>query len=128
MHFNMIMYVLSHALGPMGRYSILSFRISTVFDINPLKFVRFQNSRYFENSRSFSCLALPFSLSFSYFKCKSRKQFRRKQFRSFFYHFRPFSSLLKYIMHSAIMFKSSRQSESVFVSSHLEPEQRKQHF
>jgi hypothetical protein len=123
MHLNMIMYVLSHALGPMGRYSVLSFRISTVFDINPLKFVRFRNSRYFENSRSFSCLALPFSLSFSCFKCKNRKQFR-----SFFYRFRPFSSLLKYIMHSAIMFKSSRQSESVFVSSHLEPEQRKQHF
>jgi hypothetical protein len=47
-----------------------------VFDINPLELVRFRNSRYFVSSCSFSCPALPFSLSFSYFKCKSRKQFR----------------------------------------------------
>ena len=65
------MYVLSHALGPTGWYSVLSFRISTVFDINPLELVCFRNSRYFVSSCSFSCPALPFSLSFSYFKCKS---------------------------------------------------------
>jgi hypothetical protein len=76
MHLNLIMYVLSHALGPTGRYSVLSFHISTVFDINPLELVRFRNSRYFVSSHSFSCPALPFSLSFLYFKCKSRKQFR----------------------------------------------------
>jgi hypothetical protein len=70
------MYVLSHALGPTGRYSVLSFRISTVFDINPLKLVCFQNSRYFVSSRSFSYPALPYLLSLSYFKCKSIKQFR----------------------------------------------------
>jgi hypothetical protein len=70
------MCVLSHALGPTGRYFVLSFRISTVFDINPLELVCFRNSRYFVSSRSFSCPALPFSLSFSYFKCKSRKQFK----------------------------------------------------
>jgi hypothetical protein len=71
MHLNLIMYVLSHALGPTCRYSVLSFRISTVFNINPFELVHFRNSRYFVSSRSFSCLALLFSLSFSYFKCKS---------------------------------------------------------
>jgi hypothetical protein len=70
------MYVLSHALGLTCQYSVLSFHISTVFDINPLELVRFRNSRYFVSSRSFSCPALPFLFSFSYFKCKSRKQFR----------------------------------------------------
>jgi hypothetical protein len=58
------MYVLSHTLDPMGWYSVLSFCISTVFDINPLELVRFQNFRYFVSSRLFSCPALPFSLSF----------------------------------------------------------------
>jgi hypothetical protein len=72
---NLIMYVFSHALGPTGQYSVLSFRISTVFDINPLELVRFYNSWYFVSSRSFSCPALSFSLLFSYFICKSRKQF-----------------------------------------------------
>jgi hypothetical protein len=76
MHLNLIMYVLSHALSPTGRYSVLSFRISTVFDVNPLELVRFRNSRYFVSSCSFSCPVLPFLLSFSYFKCKIRKQFR----------------------------------------------------
>ena len=46
MHLNLIMYVLSHALGPTGRYSVLSFRISTVFDINPLELVRFRVRLY----------------------------------------------------------------------------------
>jgi hypothetical protein len=70
------MYVLSHALGPTGRYFVLSFRISAVFDINPLELVHFWNSRHFVSSYPFSYPALLFSLSFSYFKCKSRKQFR----------------------------------------------------
>jgi hypothetical protein len=83
------MYVLSHALGPTGRYSVLSFRISTVFDINPLELVRFRNSRYFVSSHSFSCPPSPFSLSFSYFKCKTRKQFR--SFSTVFDRFHPYS-------------------------------------
>jgi hypothetical protein len=75
MHLNLIMYVLSHALGPTGWYFILSFHISTVFYINPFELIHFRNSRYFVSSRSFSYPALPFSFLFSYFKCKSRKQF-----------------------------------------------------
>ena len=64
MRLNLIMYVLSHALDPTGRYSVLSFRISTVFDIDPLELVRFRNSRYFVSSRSFSCPALSFAFVF----------------------------------------------------------------
>jgi hypothetical protein len=52
------------------RYSVLNFRIPTVFDIISLEWVRFRNSWYFVSSRSFSCPALPFSLSFSYLNIK----------------------------------------------------------
>ena len=38
MHLNLILYILSHVLGTIYRYFILSFRISTVFDINPIEF------------------------------------------------------------------------------------------
>lgn len=44
MHLNLIVYILSYALGTTYRYFVLSFRISTVFDINPLELVRFRNS------------------------------------------------------------------------------------
>jgi len=47
MHLNLIVHILSHALGTIGRYSVLSFHISIVFDINPLELVRFWNYRYF---------------------------------------------------------------------------------
>jgi len=76
MDLNLIVYILSHVLGTTYWYFVLSFRISTVFDINPIELVRFQNSRYFVSLCSFSCPTLPFSFSFSYFKYKSRKQFR----------------------------------------------------
>ena len=46
-----------------GRYSVLNFRIPTVFDVILLEFVRFQ---YSVSSCSFSCPALPFLFSFSY--------------------------------------------------------------
>ena len=41
-----------------------------MFDIIPLELVRFRNSRYSVSSRSFSCPALPFLLSFSYSNVK----------------------------------------------------------
>ena len=43
-------YSLGHAVincyapGPTGQYSVLIFRISTVFDIIPFELLRFQNS------------------------------------------------------------------------------------
>ena len=46
-----------------GRYSVLNFRIPTVFDVILLELVRF---RYSVSSCSFLCPALPFSLSFLY--------------------------------------------------------------
>ena len=55
-----------YALGPSGQYFVLIIRIPTVFDIIPLELVRFQNSRYFISSCSFSCPALLLSLSFLY--------------------------------------------------------------
>jgi hypothetical protein len=72
MHLNLIMHVhvLSHALGPMGRYFVLNFRIPTVFDKIPLELVCFRNSRYSVSLRSFLCPTLPFSLSFSYSNVK----------------------------------------------------------
>ena len=63
-------------LCTVGRYFVLNFRISTVFDIILLELVRFRNSKYSVSSCLFSCLACPLSLSLSYFKCKSRKRLR----------------------------------------------------
>ena len=57
-----------YALGPTGQYSVLIFRIPTVFDIIPLELVRFRNFSYSVSSCSFSCPALPLSFSFSYSK------------------------------------------------------------
>lgn len=57
-YLNLIVHVLSHVLGIMGRYSVFSFHILTVFDISPLELVRFQNSGYFVCSCSFSCPTL----------------------------------------------------------------------
>ena len=54
------------ALGPMSQYSVLIFRIPTVFDIIPLESVRFRNSRYSVSSCSFLCPTLPLSLSLSF--------------------------------------------------------------
>ena len=65
-----------YALSPMGQYSVLIFRIPTVFDIIPLELVRFRNFLYFISLCSFSCPALPFLFSFSYLKCRSRKRLR----------------------------------------------------
>ena len=59
-----------YALGTTGRYSVFIFRIPTVFYIIPLELVRFRNTRFSVSSRSFSCPALPFSLSFSYSNVK----------------------------------------------------------
>ena len=75
-------------LCTVGLYSVLNFRIPTVFDIIPLELVRFRNSRYSVSSCSFSCLACPLSLSLSYFKCKSRKQLR--SFSTEFDRFHPY--------------------------------------
>jgi hypothetical protein len=63
----------------MGRYSVLNFRIPTVFNIISLELVRFRNSRYSIGSRSFSCPALSFLLSFSHTNVKvenGRRVFR----------------------------------------------------
>ena len=65
-----------YALGPTGQYSVLIFRIPTVFDIIPLELVRFWNFWYSVSSCSFSCPALPLSFSFSYSKCRSKKRLR----------------------------------------------------
>jgi len=51
-----------YALGPMGQYFVLIFRIPTVFDIIPLKLVRFRNSRYFVSSYSFSYMLYHFHI------------------------------------------------------------------
>ena len=59
-----------YALGSTGQYFILIFRIPTVFDIIPLKLVRFRHFRYFVSSCSFSCPALLLSLLFSYLNIK----------------------------------------------------------
>ena len=40
---NYYVLVNCYALGSMGQYSVLIFRIPTVFDIIPLELVRFQN-------------------------------------------------------------------------------------
>ena len=60
-----------YALGPMGQYSVLIFRIPTVFDIIPLELVRFLNSRYSVSSCSFSCPVLPLSFSYSNVKVEN---------------------------------------------------------
>jgi hypothetical protein len=59
-----------YALGPTGQYSVLIFRIPTVFDIIPVELVHFRNSSYSVSSCSFSCPALPLSLLFSYSNIK----------------------------------------------------------
>ena len=40
---NYYVLVNCYALGPTGQYSVLIFRIPTVFDIIPLELVRFRN-------------------------------------------------------------------------------------
>ena len=74
MYLNLIVYILSHALGTIGWYSVLSFCILTVFDINLLELIHFRNYRYFVSSCLFSCPTLSFLLLFSYFKYKNRKK------------------------------------------------------
>ena len=60
MHLVMVMHLV------LWEYSILIFRIPTVFDIILLELIRFRNSRYSISSCLFSCLALQLSLSFLY--------------------------------------------------------------
>jgi hypothetical protein len=67
---NYYLHVNCYAFGHTGQYSVLVFRIPTMFDIIPLELVRFQNSRYSVSSYSFSCPALPLSFSYSYSNVK----------------------------------------------------------
>jgi hypothetical protein len=64
---NYYSHVNCYALGPTCQYSVLIFRIPTMFDIILLELVRFQNS---VSSCSFSCPTLPLSFSYSYSNVK----------------------------------------------------------
>jgi hypothetical protein len=80
---NYYSHINCYALCPTDQYSVLIFRILTVFDIIPLELVRFRNSRYSVSSCLFSCLALPLSFSYSNVKVENGREV-----------FRPFSSLI----------------------------------
>ena len=67
---NYYVLVNCYALGHTGQYSVLIFRLPTVFNVIPLELVCFRNSRYSVSLCSFSCPALPLLLLFSYSNVK----------------------------------------------------------